>query len=143
MASASQTFVNPTLTSQELHLTDDDLKIKTPSRMYIAGPTLIGKSEFAYSLVHHRELVYDAKFSRIVYCLPDDNIHLHTDFINRLRTTCNFIEIVEGIPDLEALQIKCDKTPKLIILDDLITKTLASSVMLQVSIQKLCYENKF
>ncbi len=96
---------------------------------------MVGKTEFAYNLILHRSTVYNVKFDRILYCLPEDNLHLHADFIKRLRTTCENIEIVEGLPCLDKLHMKIDKSHKLIVIDDLVTKALASTTILQVKFQ--------
>jgi hypothetical protein len=65
-----------------------------------------GKSEFALNLVKYRDDVYSSKFERILYCLPDSSIHLHQNFIGRLREACESIEIIEGLPDVEKLHLK-------------------------------------
>ncbi len=101
----------------------------------------VGKSEFAFNLIKHRSVVYDVNFTRILYCLPEDNIHLHTDFINRLKATCDILEVVEGLPEVDKLQLKIDKRPKLVVIDDLVTKALASSVMLQLIMQDSHHSN--
>ncbi len=100
---------------------------------------MVGKSEFAFNLVRHREIVYDGSFSRIIYCLPEDSVHLHVEFIKRLKAVCDYLELVEGLPDVEELQLKVDKTRKLIIIDDLVRRAFASSAMLQVTNSPMQY----
>ena len=118
---------------QKLEVSANFGKIICPSRLVIAGPTLSGKSTFAYQLVKYRDTIYSEPFSRIIYALPETSIHLHKDFIENLRSDCANIEIVEGLPDLEEVHLTADKnTHKLLILDDLMTKVFASANMLEL-----------
>ncbi len=68
---------------QEITVPKNFGKIICPSRMLVSGPTMSGKSTFALELITHRELVFDKEFSRIIYALPEDSIHLHQDFIKK------------------------------------------------------------
>ncbi len=118
---------------QELWVEKNFAKIACPSRLVISGPTMCGKSTFALKLIQHRKSVYDSDFDRIVYALPQSSIHLHQDFIQKLKNAFGTIEICEGLPDVEELYLTSDKnTHKLLILDDLMTKVFSSSKMLEL-----------
>ncbi len=118
---------------QELTVSEKFARIHCPSRLVIAGPTMSGKSLFALNLIIHRETVYTAHFNRIIYSLPESSLHLHQDFVKKLQEACNYIEIVEGLPDIEEQHLAADKsTHKLVILDDLMVKAFASSNILEL-----------
>ena len=66
--------VNPSATAQVIKVSENFGKIRCPSRILIAGPTMSGKSMFALELVRHRNIVFDSSFDRIIYCLPGENL---------------------------------------------------------------------
>ncbi len=118
---------------QEVDVPKDFTKIKCPSRMMVSGPSMIGKSQFALKLVEFRKFIYNEEFDRIVYALPETAIHLHRQFIEKLRTVCNFIEIVEGLPDMESLNLSSDKSShKLLVMDDLMQQAFGSNKILEL-----------
>ena len=118
---------------QELCVTKNFGKIACPSRLVIAGPTMSGKSTFALQLIKYRNLVYTHPFSRIVYALPEESLHLHQDFLAKLREACEAVEIVEGLPDIQELHLATEKNShKLLVLDDLMIKAFVSSSLLEL-----------
>ncbi len=126
-------FLESTKLVQEVEVSPDFTKIHCPSRMVVAGPSLIGKSQFALRLVKYRDIVYNEKFDRVIYALPEASIHLHQKFIEELKNACSFLEIVEGLPDIDTLNLAAEKTShKLLIMDDLMSKVFASSEMLEL-----------
>ncbi len=129
----SNLILQPAKLVQEVEVSPDFIKIHCPSRMVIAGPSMIGKSQFALKLIKFREIVYNQKFDRIVYALPEASIHLHTTFIQNLREACDFIEIIEGLPDIDNLNLAAEKTShKLLVMDDLMSKAFSSSHILEL-----------
>ncbi len=118
---------------QEVTVSHNFAKIHCPSRMVIAGPSMIGKSRFASKLIEYRSSVYNESFDRILYALPESSIHLHQEFIQKLRTICHFIEIVEGVPDVESLNLSADRNShKLLIIDDLMQEVFTSKKILDL-----------
>ncbi len=108
-------------------------KIHCPSRMVVAGPSMIGKSQFALKLVKFRNSIYNEKFDRILYAFPEATLHLHQPFIDELKKACNFIEILEGLPDIDALSLSTERTThKLLIMDDLMTQVFSSQGILDL-----------
>ncbi len=137
MAESNVTVSNLILQSnkivQEVSVSSDFVKIHCPSRMVVAGPSMIGKSQFALKLIKFRDVIYNKKFERIVYALPEASIHLHSTFIETLRSECDFIEIVEGLPDINSLNLAAEKTShKLLIMDDLMSQAFSSSNILEL-----------
>jgi len=55
----------------------------------------------------------------VVYCLPQDMLHLHHKYIDELKSYFPQLEIIGGLP--KASNMFGDKLPKLIIMDDLMT----------------------
>ncbi len=73
--------IKETATLQEIEVPKNFGKIICPSRMLVCGPSMCGKSTFILNVVEHRNVVYDQTFERVIYCLPEDSLHLHQDFI--------------------------------------------------------------
>jgi hypothetical protein len=92
----------------------------------------LGKSEFVLLVVKHRDKIYDTKFERVIYCLADDDAHQHAQFIERLKEVCEEVQICQGLPQIEDLQLKVDDRPKLLILDDLMSEAFSSKSILQL-----------
>ncbi len=126
-------FLEATKIVQEVEVSADFTKIHCPSRMVIAGPSLIGKSQFALNLVKYRDTVYNEKFERILYAFPESSLHLHDKFIQDLKEACTFVEIIEGLPDVDSLNLAAEKSShKLLIMDDLMSKVFGSSSILEL-----------
>jgi len=58
--------INPKLTAQEVYVTENDLKLKCPFSMVVAGPSQAGKSYFMYQIVFWRKYVCTENFKRII-----------------------------------------------------------------------------
>ncbi len=127
--------INPKATVQNIKVSELWGRIMTPFRMIISGPTLAGKSQFCKQLIKHRNVVFDKEFTRVLYAIPEESAHLHQEFIEELRKYYNHLEIVEGLPNLSELQLRVDQRPKLIIIDDLMTKVFSSESMLHLVTQ--------
>ena len=119
-------------TVEKISVNKDFGKIVTPSRMLICGPTMCGKSTFISQVIKFRHEIYDKPFERIIYALPEDSMHLHQPFLERLRETFLNIEIIEGLPNITDLHIKEDKTAKLLIIDDMMQGAFRSQAMLEL-----------
>lgn len=132
MATTPKVKIIETASVQKLDLPQNFEKIICPSRMLIAGPSMSGKSTFVLELVKHKEKVYSATFERIIYCLPDESLHLHQEFEKELRAAFPAIEIIEGLPNITQLGIKDSKAHKLLILDDLMFPVFESHIMLNL-----------
>ncbi len=120
------------VTVQKITVSKDFQKIICPSRMLIAGPSMIGKSTFILKVVQNRHLIYNEEFDRILYCLPEDSLHLHQDFIKKMEEAFPRLEIIEGLPKLNELHIKDCKTHKLLIVDDLMMPVFETHSMMEL-----------
>ncbi len=131
---ASSNFIlNPQKIVQEVMVSKKFIQIQCPSRMVISGPSLSGKSHFCLKLIKFRQQVYSEKFERVLYCLPENSIHLHHQFIQKLKDICDFVEIVEGLPDINDLNLGTGPSiHKLLIMDDLMTRAFASNAILEL-----------
>ncbi len=118
---------------QEIEVPPDFIKIKCPARMVVAGPSMIGKSRFALKLVQYRKEIFNENFDRILYALPENSLHLHRHFLENLREVCSFIQIVEGLPDIDELNLGAEQSShKLLIMDDLMSKAFGSTKILEL-----------
>ncbi len=124
--------VNEHATVQKINVPKDFQKIICPSRMLIAGPSMVGKSTFILKLVENRDLIYNEHFERIIYCLPEDSLHLHQEFVKKLEESFPNLELIEGIPKLNELHIKESKNHKLLILDDLMMPVFETHAMMEL-----------
>ncbi len=127
---------------QKLQVPPTFAKIHCPSRLVICGPTMSGKSRFALNLIKYRSQVYDKSFERILYCFPLNMLHLHHEFIRALEAVFPEIEIIEGLPDLDTLQLTLDKTAhKLVVFDDLMKEVFGSKKILDLITQSSHHSN--
>ena len=99
---------------------------------WIYGPSECGKSTFIYNLLKYRDSVFAKKFTRIIYCMPEQTEGSRAAYIASLREICENISIEEGLPDLHNHSLKSDSEPKLLILDDLSTALLRHSDYVQL-----------
>ncbi len=133
MATPATTIeIKETVGVQDISVSKDFGKIICPCRILVSGPTMSGKSTFALELIKHRNLIFNVTFSRIIYALPEDSLHLHENFIKRLETFFPAIEIVEGLPKIADLNLKDDKDHKILIMDDLMSTVFNSQTMMDL-----------
>jgi len=119
-------------TVQELTVGPNFAKIMIPARIVVAGPTMAGKSEFILNLVKHRDSVFSEEFKRIIYAIPEESMHLHGSYLERLKQACASVQIHEGLPDLDMLHLCSEKSHKLLILDDLADQVFTNKQMLHL-----------
>ncbi len=124
--------IKENVTIQQIEVPKNFGKIIFPSRMLISWPSMVGKSTFVLDLVKHRDLVYSETFERILYCLPDDSLHLHQDFVKNMQNAFPPLEIIEGLPRISDLHIKDNKSHKLLILDDLMVSVFDTQTMVDL-----------
>ena len=129
---ADSIIIKENATIQEIKVPRSFGKIICPSRLLVCGPSMAGKSTFVLSLVEHRNVIYDQNFERILYCLPEDSLHLHQNFIKQMQDAFPALEIIEGLPRISELHIKDNKNHKLLILDDLMLSVFDTQTMVDL-----------
>ena len=113
--------INPKAPTQFITASNKFNKIICPSRLCVSGPSLSGKSKFLLGLVVHRELIYDSKFDRIIYCSPHCMTHEQDKYIHKLKEAFPELELCAEMPDIKALNIEADGLHKLLLFDDMIS----------------------
>lgn len=89
-----------------------DIRFTHPFTCCINGPTKSGKTEWVKRFVKHVDELMTIKPEKIIWCYSE-----WQPAYTELGNLCTF---VEGIPDMNSL--KEDKSPKLLIMDDLMTE---------------------
>ena len=105
----------------------ENLKIKTPTRGIIAGPSNVGKTYFITRLLEQRNRLFLDNFERIIFCHPFGDFPNDSEltFFQKLENIAPGIEIRAQLPSLNDLQSINGKT--LLILDDLIADIVCSA----------------
>ncbi len=119
--------INPSLPVQTVTLGEDGLKLKTPFAMMIAGPSQSGKSEFMLNLVKFRDDICTGNFSRIIYCQANSYAHKNQKFFQKLQAEFPQAELIQGLPDINALHFNLNNLPKLILIDDMMREVVKSN----------------
>ncbi len=100
---------------------DIDTRLQHPFSMLVSGPSASGKTVFTCRLVENIEKMITVPPKRILWAYSEwQPVY---DKIARLPN----VELVEGIPDIDDL--RRDKDPKLVILDDLMERCAKSPVL--------------
>lgn len=97
--------LSPTKRVQEIHVSEDFLRIHCPCRVLLSGPSQVGKSRLIFDLLKYRHLAFSEQFDRIIMCIPENARHSITNrrMEEDLRSICEKIEIVEGLPNYAQL----------------------------------------
>lgn len=118
---------------QKVILTKDGSKLKAPFSMTISGPSQCGKSEFVFNIIKFRGDVVTADFKRIIYCQSNTYSVKNIEFFDRLRREFEPLEILQGLPDINELQLTYNDEPALLIVDDLMNDVLNSKKMVEIA----------
>jgi Cdc6-like AAA superfamily ATPase len=114
----------------ELDITDEMLSFRHPARIYICGPTSVGKTHMVLDLIKHRKTAFDKDFSHIFYCHPHDTAQDHEVFVTRLKNICPTINLISGLPNFK--EISFLEGTKLIVFDDLIFSVVDNEDMFKL-----------
>jgi len=123
---------NPKSTIQLLDFEEDDFKFKTPFAMSVTGPSQSGKSDFIVKLMQNREFLFAVNFEKIFYFTPEALFIRHNEVFEKLKHYCPQTQHISGLPDTIKLNLTHDRTPKLLIIDDLMNDFLSSEAMVQL-----------
>lgn len=125
--------VDPKAIVQKLYLTPNSLKLHCPCAISVSGQSRSGKSSWMVKLVQNRDLLFDAKFDRIIYCESEALSHQSSKVYDAIKASFPGSERCLGLPDINQLQLTADpSTFKLILLDDLMISLLKSESMLEL-----------
>lgn len=124
--------INPKLITQEVHISDDGLKLKCPFSMIISGPSQAGKSHFMYEIVKFRNFICSQSFGRIIYCQSNSFSHKNQIFIKQLQEEFPTLELCQGLPKLAELHLTINNLPSLLLVDDLMDEVLNSISMVHL-----------
>jgi len=124
---------DPKLPVQEVNLSDDDLKLKWNFSMYISGPSQAGKSYLLLDIVKFRAQVCTQNFSRIIYCQSNSYSHKNQQFIKKLQAEFPTLELCNGLPNLNELNLTINNAPSLVLIDDLMDEVLNSNSMVHLA----------
>jgi hypothetical protein len=101
--------------------------------MTISGPSQCGKSEFIFNLIKFRADVVTSDFKRIIYCQSNCFSVKNLEFFDRLKKEFEALEILQGLPDINELQLTFNNEPALLIVDDLMNDVLSSKKMVEIA----------
>ena len=117
---------------QLLELEKNDLNFQTPCSICISGPSQSGKSQWIVKLINNRKLLFPHDFLELYYCIPENlSLNPNPNF-EELKKSFPAARLHFGLPDVTKLNLNFDNTPKLLIIDDLMTEFLASYEMVRL-----------
>ena len=124
---------DPSIKVQEINLDPDAFKFKCPFALAISGPSMAGKSHFILKLLQNHEVMFTAKFQRVIYCQPASLIHRSNSYFSSIKAIFPFAELVGGLPSVSKLNLDITGSPPaLLIIDDLQSDFLNSGDMLEM-----------
>lgn len=118
---------------QNQPLASMDVTFKNPTNIQIVGPTCSGKTVWTDKLLRHVNEVFNDTIEKIVYCYGE----FQPRFVAMEREIPN-IQFVEGFPD--DIYTLFDKTPGLLVIDDLMNESTNQDTMVNV-ITKGCHHH--
>jgi hypothetical protein len=117
---------------QLLEIDENDLKFQVPASICVTGPSQSGKSEWILKLIKNRNKMFPIQFYEILYCVPEHLGMTPNPIFEKIKESFPTAQLVSGLPDVTKLNLNFDETPKLLIIDDLMTEFLASYAMVKL-----------
>ena len=93
-----------------------DVRIKTPFRMILAGPSMSGKTTLLRKLLMNGEYLFDRQFVKILWCYGQ----FQPETFAKIRNEIPHVEFYEGVPDDIPTHFDTSR-PNLLVLDDLMS----------------------
>lgn len=125
--------IDPKALVQKVELSPESLKLHCPCAVSISGCSRAGKSSLMVQMIQNRDLLFTAKFDRIIYCESESLSHQKSKIFDAIKESFGAAEHVFGIPDIHQLQLTADPSQfKLICLDDLMVSLLKSEAMVEM-----------
>jgi hypothetical protein len=119
-------------TVQKVELPHNFYKLECPFAMSISGPSQVGKSQFIINMIKHRNELFTAKFTRIIYCQPESLSRSTNDIFEQIKSSVPFAELIYDLPKINELQLETNNSPCLLVIDDLMSSFLNSNEMSQL-----------
>lgn len=123
--------IDPSAIVQEVDISDDDLKFKTPFAMSISGASMSGKSQFIVRLIENRHLLFDVEIKRVIYCIPEVLALRPNPIFEQIRASFPTAELNLGLPDVVKLNLTLtSNSGVLLCIDDLMRQFFENDEML-------------
>jgi hypothetical protein len=117
---------------QLLEIEENDLKFQVPASICVTGPSQSGKSHWIVKLIKNREKMFPIHFHEILYCIPEHLGMTPNPIFQKIKESFPTAQLVSGLPDVTKLNLNFDETPKLLVIDDLMTEFLGSYAMVKL-----------
>ena len=98
----------------------------------MTGPSQSGKSEWIVQVVKNRAALFSSNFQSIIYCIPENLQHSENPIFQKIRSHYPTAQLITGLPDTLKLNLTFDSSPKLLIIDDLMSEFLSSYEMVKL-----------
>ena len=117
---------------QIVNFDDADLKFQIPCSICVSGPSQSGKSQWILKLVKNSLKLFSGRFYKVIYCIPENLSLTPNNIFEEIKHSYPFAELHAGLPDVTKLNLNFDNTPKLLIIDDLMTEFLNNYQMVKL-----------
>ena len=117
---------------QLINFDNNDLKFQTPCSICVSGPSQSGKSQWILKLFKNRNLLFSCQFIEVLYCIPESISLNPNPIFEEIKKSFPNAKLIFGLPDITKLNLNFDNTPKLLIIDDLMTEILSSFQMVKL-----------
>ena len=117
---------------QTVAFSENDLKFQTPCSICVSGPSQSGKSHWILQLIENRNTLFSGDFYQLIYCVPESLSLTSDPIFDRIKKCFPGAQFHPGLPDVTKLNLNFDNTPKLLIIDDLMSEFLNSYQMVKL-----------
>lgn len=83
-------------------------------------------------ILEHRKQLFDSEFERVIYSCPEHLESGNSDYCETLKVHYPDIEFVYGLPKIDSLGLRLDRSPKLLLIDDQFEKACNSKEILDI-----------
>jgi len=109
-----------------------DIRFQVPCSICVSGPSQSGKSHWILRLIQNRNVLFTSDFQQLIYCIPE-NLSLNPNPIfEQIKKSFQNAQIHIGLPDVAKLSLNFDNSPKLLVVDDLMSEFLNSYQMVHL-----------
>lgn len=117
---------------QIINFDENDLKFQIPCSICVSGPSQSGKTQWILKLIQNRQKLFSGDFFELYFCIPEQLSLSPNPIFQEIRKVFPSAQLHLGLPDITKLNLNFDQTPKLIVIDDLMTEFLASYQMVKL-----------